>query len=84
MNLLDEKKTFTHFNFQVPLIFLTTDNSYPFTEPLVPYHVTVMAVNLAGPGEQEVKDFFTREGGVFPITQDTFYQKLSVYETDFY
>ena len=28
-----------------------------------------MAVNLAGPGEQEVKDFFTREGGMFPTTQ---------------
>ena len=44
------------------------DNDY-FTEPLVPYHVTVVAVNLAGPGEQEIKDFFTRERGMFPTTQ---------------
>ena len=42
---------------------------YYFTEPLVPYRVTVVAVNLAGPGEQDVKDFFTREGGMFPTTQ---------------
>ena len=35
-----------------------------FTEPLVPYHVTVVAVNLAGPGEQETMNFFTSEGGV--------------------
>ena len=34
-----------------------------FTEPLVPYRVTVVAVNLAGPGEQETMNFFTREGG---------------------
>ena len=34
------------------------------TDPLVPYHVTVVAVNLAGPGEQETLNFFTREGGV--------------------
>ena len=39
------------------------------TEPLVPYRVTVVAVNLAGPGEQEMKDFFTREGGVCLIMQ---------------
>ena len=56
-----------------------TDN---FTEPLVPYRVTVVAVNLAGPGEQEMKDFFTREGGVFVATQVLcmayFYQKVSV------
>ena len=36
---------------------------YLLTEPLVPYHVTVVAVNLAGPGEQETMNFFTREGG---------------------
>ena len=40
-----------------------------FTDPLVPYRVTVVAVNLAGPGEQEMKDFFTREGGVCLIIQ---------------
>ena len=39
------------------------------TEPLVPYHVTVVAVNLAGPGEQEMEDFFTREGGMCLIMQ---------------
>ena len=39
------------------------------TEPLVPYRVTVAAVNLAGPGEQEMKNFFTREGGVCLIMQ---------------
>ena len=38
---------------------------YLLTEPLVPYHVTVVAVNLAGPGEQETMNFFTREGGVY-------------------
>ena len=44
-------------------------DDYYFADPLVPYHVTVVAVNLAGPGEQEMKDFFTREGGMFPTTQ---------------
>ena len=39
------------------------------TEPLIPYRVTVVAVNLAGPGEQQMKDFFTREGGVCLIMQ---------------
>ena len=39
------------------------------TEPLIPYRVTVVAVNLAGPGEQEMKNFFTREGGVCLIMQ---------------
>ena len=39
------------------------------TDPLVPYHVTVVAVNLAGPGEQETLNFFTREGGVCLIMQ---------------
>ena len=39
------------------------------TEPLVPYRVTVVAVNLAGPGEQEMKDFFTSEGGVCLVMQ---------------
>ena len=39
------------------------------TGPLIPYRVTVVAVNLAGPGEQEMKDFFTREGGVCLIMQ---------------
>ena len=38
---------------------------YFSTEPLIPYNVTVVAVNLAGPGEQETTNFFTREGGVF-------------------
>ena len=38
---------------------------YLLTEPLVPYHVTVVAVNLAGPGEQETMNFFTREGGMY-------------------
>ena len=38
---------------------------YFSTEPLIPYNVTVVAVNLAGPGEQETANFFTRQGGVF-------------------
>ena len=53
------------------LIFgLTTTGKFDFlTDPLVPYRVTVVAVNLAGPGEQETLNFFTREEGVFLITQ---------------
>ena len=38
---------------------------YFSTEPLIPYNVTVVAVNLAGPGEQKTTNFFTRQGGVF-------------------
>ena len=62
-----------NFSYELPIevfIFLT--------EPLVPYRVTVVAVNLAGPGEQEMKDFFTREGGVclvvyvYPSTYPTY------------
>ena len=49
-------------------------------EPLVPYRVMVVAVNLAGPGEQEMKDFFTREGGVSLIMQ-VVYILLSTYPT---
>ena len=40
----------------------------------------VVAVNLAGPGEQEMKDFFTREGGVSLIMQ-VVYILLSTYPT---
>ena len=40
-------------------------NYYFSSEPLIPYNVTVVAVNLAGPGEQETTNFFTRQGGVF-------------------
>ena len=40
---------------------------YLLTEPLVPYLVTVVAVNLAGPGEQETRNFFTREEGICMI-----------------
>ena len=46
---------------KVPLIIFTP------SDPLVPYRVTVVAVNLAGPGEQETMNFFTREGGVYVI-----------------
>ena len=58
-------------------------NSSSPTEPLVPYRVTVAAVNLAGPGEQEMKDFFTREGGVCLIMQVVYmtYILLSMYPT---
>ena len=54
------------FEFQPPPNY---DEDYYFTEPLFPYRVTVVAVNLAGPGEQETKDFFTSEGGVCLIMQ---------------
>ena len=35
-----------------------------------------MAVNLAGPGEQETTDFFTREGGV--LLTNRVYGKLLI------
>ena len=53
------------FEFQSPNHY----DDYFFADPLVPYRVTVVAVNLAGPGEQEMKDFFTREGGIIPTAQ---------------
>jgi len=64
------------------LLLINVLNYHYFTEPLVPYRVTVVAVNLAGPGEQETMIFFTREGGVFLTTHVLymayFYQKVSV------
>ena len=49
-------------------VFLSNYNVF-LTEPLVPYLVTVVAVNLAGPGNKETMDFFTSEGGVCLIMQ---------------
>ena len=49
-------KVFFYQNFLISYLLFST-------EPLVPYHVAVVAVNLAGPGRKETKDFFTREGG---------------------
>ena len=50
-------KVFFYQKFLIPYLYFST-------EPLVPYHVAVVAVNLAGPGRKETKDFFTREGGM--------------------
>ena len=62
-------KVLTHFWSKFQFYGSTTTGKFDFlTEPLVPYRVTVVAVNLGGTGEQETRNFFTREGGVF-LTQ---------------
>ena len=57
------------FSFEFLSCIISGIDDYFFIDPLVPYRVTVVAVNLAGPGEQETMNFFTREGGVFLIIQ---------------
>ena len=57
-------RSLTFFNFAVNSKLVTLIILFSI-EPLIPYNVTVVAVNLAGPGEKETTHFFTRQGGVF-------------------
>ena len=59
--------------------FQTATGDFIFlTEPLVPYNVMIVAVNLAGPGEQETMNFFTREGGKKTAYKLTFLWAISL------